>query len=1008
MIFGRQKEFEWLDKGLKLGQFFLIEGLQGVGKTHLVENWLEERKFTAKWLCFHEFASLADLLSGGGAGAELSLQKEAQNWQSVDFVVWDNLQNLSSSDLKLLWSQVFNLRPRKTHIFISNNRLNLSHHQVSQLNLRPLDQASVEKFCQHLQADLTAPEIDAVMQTTGGIPALIKLWLHCHELPQSFQEFSRDLSSNTLRVLQHMCLLIRPWDISQIRMCAGNLSEQEIAEAIQELQKRFLVKVQQNQVICEDIVRRSFLSVCSEEERRKIAEVLSRISQKMHASREFIYYSLLSGNLQLIDDSLAKLNLAEWESTSLPMITQMLAEAERIADDRKIANLHRLMLRLYFLRGDREEARKISKAIISRGVRTSESCGQQLLAECFQYCNRMGDYDFVLEQTQRIVNQISGVARSLTLIEQGVALVNGRGDSDTALKKLEAAIGYVKSNKDIDANQAKEVMGTTHFEMARIYDAKSQFQTARLNYNQAMECFVQTEKIYFSTVCLLNLSWISLKTLSWGELAQLKQKTFEQAEKFGYPYILAGVSMIEAIYSRFHLNCGKALQHIENSLMNLGTSAPPVAKFDVLGEKIRILLQMGLKSEAQKNLNVVKELVESSRILPLIERFKSLQLKIDFYKEDVDQWWQNIEDSKEFAEPTQSQLHILLLNLDSKFSFDEEALSSYPLGHLRLLERKLALLDRNDRHQFLRLFAEMELIFDHCSEPLSEKIAFYLLRAMLSDDEQNKNMFTRLARLEIARWGCDRDMKRPLELWLEAVENKKPLLANQNWSSCSEGLQARWFQWFKKISFEADSREEIIESAVAENDSAVVLEVFEDLGEVKINGEIDHHLSRSSALRKLLIHLIESSPKSMGKEQLAKAVWSEDYNPMMHDSRIYTSIQRLRSGFSDPDTIQNWNGGYKWNSKYRFRLVRKKIEERNYNHRIQIMIVRALEQMASADKAWASRSELVQITDSSDATVKRELSKLLASAKILRRGNGRSVQYSLANMSRGPELAQTR
>jgi len=107
-------------------------------------------------------------------------------------------------------------------------------------------------------------------------------------------------------------------------------------------------------------------------------------------------------------------------------------------------------------------------------------------------------------------------------------------------------------------------------------------------------------------------------------------------------------------------------------------------------------------------------------------------------------------------------------------------------------------------------------------------------------------------------------------------------------------------------------------------------------------------------------------------------------------------VQRLRHLLNQSDVIQSWQNGYRWNQKYNYKLIRKRVSESSLNSRIQVLILRALSQKLNKPMRWLSRSQLVHLIDSSDATVKRELSRLLAREKIQKRGRGRAVQYSLA------------
>jgi len=57
-------------------------------------------------------------------------------------------------------------------------------------------------------------------------------------------------------------------------------------------------------------------------------------------------------------------------------------------------------------------------------------------------------------------------------------------------------------------------------------------------------------------------------------------------------------------------------------------------------------------------------------------------------------------------------------------------------------------------------------------------------------------------------------------------------------------------------------------------------------------GEIPFH--NKFTLMRILLLLAESPGKEYSKEQLAKEIWEQDYNPLRHDNNIYININRLR------------------------------------------------------------------------------------------------------------------
>ena len=81
-------------------------------------------------------------------------------------------------------------------------------------------------------------------------------------------------------------------------------------------------------------------------------------------------------------------------------------------------------------------------------------------------------------------------------------------------------------------------------------------------------------------------------------------------------------------------------------------------------------------------------------------------------------------------------------------------------------------------------------------------------------------------------------------------------------------------------------------------------------------GEV--HFERRFVLLEIFYLLASQPGKVFSKEDLVDKIWRESYNPMIHDSKVYTSISRLRKliepDFKRPIYILNERDGYAFNS----------------------------------------------------------------------------------------------
>lgn len=83
----------------------------------------------------------------------------------------------------------------------------------------------------------------------------------------------------------------------------------------------------------------------------------------------------------------------------------------------------------------------------------------------------------------------------------------------------------------------------------------------------------------------------------------------------------------------------------------------------------------------------------------------------------------------------------------------------------------------------------------------------------------------------------------------------------------------------------------------------------------KEKGEV--HFERRFILLEILYLLASEPGRVFTKDVLVERIWKESYNPMIHDSKVYTSISRLRKliepDFKRPRYIMNERDGYSFN-----------------------------------------------------------------------------------------------
>ena len=209
--------------------------------------------------------------------------------------------------------------------------------------------------------------------------------------------------------------------------------------------------------------------------------------------------------------------------------------------------------------------------------------------------------------------------------------------------------------------------------------------------------------------------------------------------------------------------------------------------------------------------------------------------------------------------------------------------------------------------------------------------------------------------------------------------------------------QGKWKNWVFQKSTEGSEYQVITHqnrysSAEKPEATKTGTSVDETAGEVTFKGKKISEFSKKPILRQILIRLLESHPSSLSKAALAAAVWGEAYSPLVHDSRIYTSVQRIRD-LLKPEMIENWEQGYRWNPKMAFQLVKTPFAKTKTEDRIQNLILEALRKRSKTGDGWMKKSELAEAIDTTDSTLKRALAALLEQTLITREGQGPAVKY---------------
>lgn len=1020
MFIGRKDSLEWLERKSADRRSLVIQGLRGVGKTRLVREWLQRSSLKARWYIAENFQSpsaLLDLPLDPNVSLESAILEATKTWDSYKVIVWDDFHLLPISTRKLLIQYLSSSTHSMSHVFLSDEELTellRAPLDSSVLKLEPLNAQEIEEYIQSERPEIlkTVPP-ELILKWTGGLPLLLTRYVDQKDI-RSFNDESLfvSLEEAEIKILRFFSVLNRSFSKQEFQSTA-EVSEQTISA----LKRKGLLEICQRdnrELEVPAFVRNLCLKSMKAEEQAAISAAvyshlkkdgqIADLEMSMFAIRglqEDQIHASLSDELPEAIETLSQSDLRE-------VVGHTRLAIERLSPTGKMQwILARVQSKAEFFLGYRDIALRTLQTHISPSLKLEANHSLSL---------QMGLLDLV-----RLLNRMGQTAKARDLAEEYFyRCLEGVQD----LLKIEIAVSWLpdepkRAKMILTQKLNKEepfVLGNAHFQIARAFDLSSDLDLATQHYALAEKLFEDSKRPYHMCVTRLNQAWIFAKLNQWQDFEDLHRKTRPTAEQFGYQYVLAGMDLLEGLRLRSHLQLSQALHRIEQSIQRLSPSAPPGARFDSLYEWIKTLFMMGYKTKAVEHLHQLDALAPRENHNPYRARFESLHTLLDYAFGSNDEVADRTPPvGREHAPEAEELFCIDLIRglrnphaaPQPSFSVESKEDSQKSLS-LKLAETENSLteaLARRDFSEAWKWISQFEKLLEKTPDLIIEKLALLLLQRDIATNEEGRLHCDSRIQLLLPRVSSEADESALLLEWKRCSDNNSlgQLFQSVPWQKTPSGFRDRWSRWVRPLTkskvkqwlvVNAQERTEVDEvTPIMLPDGLTALE---HLAEIYWQGKRIVELSGKYNLRKLLLVLLEAQGEPLEKESLASLVWGENYNPMIHDARIYTSVQRLRALFGCEDVLLNWSRSYRWNLKYPFVLYRQQVDELKADSRCAALILKALKEFHGQGQPWVARNVLVKLTQSSEATVKRELSKLYDNQKIYREGKGRAVVYSLS------------
>ena len=666
------------------------------------------------------------------------------------------------------------------------------------------------------------------------------------------------------------------------------------------------------------------------------------------------------------------------------------------------------------------QVRKISQILFSGGKR--ENCIEyiekylerhknsfgfeeeqaRLILDYLSYLNRTGKTKKAFQLSNRYESFLHQKMLPELLIEKGL--------SQAGIDRMEAINYYDQAleklaKKDLvfenDTNK-ESVIALAQFEKARVLIGLEQFHKASECLSVASKYFLVSELYYHSAMARLNQSWVYLKLNDWDRLEVELNYLKEIANKYSYANVQAGAEIIQATKHRHFLNFKDAIDSLNRCSRILDKNSPTSTFVMYHSERARLYLQMRIQTEAGSSAKELISISQETQSKITTEIGEQLLFLSQLYEKSQSEIHDFIDDKLKTDSIDLYDLIFVYDYLDSeiknkhKFYFNNS-----PIGKIRQIEHKIKHSIQTNDQAIWTDIKKYSDIANSCSDAFVENVFIKLLQIELTKDTVDTKILLDEAKIELCRISNENPAKYFFDNCWYALANKENPLKQAFWYQSPFYLKYAYgpllhiFYKEKPKNYHILCNDGEFFSDDTEAAQGKDLVFIHDTNEVFVKGKLKKQMIKKVSLLQLLTHVLISSPEGISKESLAKSLWKEDYDPVTHDSRIYTSIQRLRISLGIKTCILVNHGSYRWNPKVSFSLIRKGNVKSKKLQRTQNLILSALEEHQKSWNKPIGRKDLVEITGNSDATIKRELAKLLELGLIQRKGSGRATRYCL-------------
>lgn len=967
----RGEKDDWINNVSEFNAMALIYGILGTGKTTLVRKYAQKKNFKVKNYSFSRSLDISTVLGASkNQSLDVVLNSIEPTWHESDLIVWDDIHHIKIEDRHVI-IQFIKSRYEKKHIFISEENLQEElGYEVPALLLEPFSMTETEAFVNGLPSpakDLFQSK--ELFLKTGGLPLLIQLSIQQKNYFSDHKIWMKQLSGPEQKIIWNAVLLAEGIDED------SRLIKKDQSDIWNDLVKKNIFEKRENKYFLT-----SALQILLENEisgvgvKEAAAEILK--SQTSVSPLTAFKLEMLSHSTEL--QTVSAIEPDDMEALSLQSILFfeklcedfLKSESSNITLEVKLYRLKRIYLNCLILSSKRQDALNlIANEINSHFFDVLNVEKEWFAYDAIYWLMRSGRYEEAATTIAKFINRASSPIKEFVTIEQAIPHV--QSEPERAIEVLDRGLKQLKNISNARLRSLCEAQA--RYQLAIAKTSKKLFVDGREEFKLARALYLQINKPYFASFCLLNSTWTNYYNGSWNDFVVGVLDLKKTSDKYGFENLSV---MVDLLFSLMLFETGKdaeAFVQIEKGIAkakkikNMQLLAPCLqAKIKFEFEKTNYDRAITLMSEL-KNLGL-----DGGKKLKIFEKAESLTLN-DLLDEfpDIDS----------VNEPFYNRTIILAGYLPKNWK------ARTPRDFL--LEDEMKLRKSKTEKDHAQFGVDLKIISNRCKQfQYSTELVLAVRLAILEYEGvevQKKSQVEQLIN-DIQNSPLSNQTKRFFTIWAEDIKNQT-----------TTKIMDRWQYWRFKDSVDGNEYQITTKSqkiSTPEKPSRPQNGVFVDdtLGEVFYDGKKINELGNKPVLRQILIFLLENYPQPCTKASFAVRIWGESYSPLVHDPRVYTSIQRLRKLISQ-DCITIQESGYSWGTQYEFQLIRANRQDFRIEDKTQGFIFEALLKKSKTADPWMKKSEIAEGAGVTDSTLKRALAFLVDQGKIERSGAGPSVKY---------------